>query len=65
MWKNCLGISSGEMFAQSLKENKSLKFLNLYENSITFYYLELITNYVSRNNMIVKQNHVLDLKRES
>ena len=54
MWKNDLGIVSGKMFAESLKENKSLKFLNLYDNSITFYYLEQIAGFISRNNMIVK-----------
>lgn len=51
--KNNLRATSGAMFSQSMKENKTLKCLKLEKNSININFLEQIEKYVERNNYFI------------
>lgn len=60
--KNNLRATSGAMFAQSMKENKTLKCLKLEKNSININFIEQIEKYVQRNSQYFIENSVIALR---
>ena len=61
--KNNLRVIAGTTFVNSMKKNKTLRYLSLHKNSINLNFLEKIAQYIESNNSLKNMDHVSELTK--